>query len=139
MNGKGVIIGIIALIILFVLVIGFRGGDKEKSDAPADVSSKASEEIFGRTGDVVSVGSDSVVIEDDGERYTILIDDRTVIIRRTLPRVLPKTGGESLFISPENISISNIKVGEKLSASSRIDVSGLSEFLAIQIQTVIIK
>jgi hypothetical protein len=136
MNGKGVVIGIIALVILFVLVIGFRGGDSDKSGTSNDSDQVA--EVFSRSGKISSISSDRLEINSNGTFYTVLVDSKTEFIKRTIPKkIVPRAGKD--FFKPEPISLSDLNVGDVASVVSNIDIGGRAEFRADQVQIVIVE
>tara|TARA_Y100000310_G_C20628106_1_gene787067 strand:+ start:233 stop:646 length:414 start_codon:yes stop_codon:yes gene_type:complete len=136
MSGKGVVIGVVALVILFVLVVGFSGGD---SDNPAGTNDNSDQvaEVFSRSGRIVSVEGSKIEIDSNGVVYTILTDSKTKFIRRIIPeKITPGQGGE-LFKS-EDIGLSDLKAGDTTSVVSDKDISGKNEFRVDQVQIVVV-
>lgn len=108
---------------------------------PTPPAATQPKEVFSYIGDVKSVGGDSITITAKATlnglaadtTVTAKVNDSTAIIRRSIPKVLPKEGGTNLF-KQETIKLSDIKVGDQVTAISATNVKGITSFTASRIE-----
>ena len=70
---------------------------------------------------------------------TVKVDEKTRYSRRTIPKVLPKEADTSKLFKREAIKFEDLKVGDRISASTQEDISGKTEFTATTINVLQVK
>lgn len=98
-------------------------------------------EVYSYVGEVTAVsnGQITVLAKKDlnllaaDATLTVKADANTQVIKRSIPRVLPADGGANLF-KQENISLSDIAVGNQVTVVSPTNIRGVTEFTASRIE-----
>ncbi len=103
-------------------------------------------EFFSYVGEVKAVSDNELtVIAKPTANYvaketalTVKIDAATQIIRRTIPKVLPKEGGADLF-KQTTIKLADIAKGETVTVVSATNVKDKTEFTASRVEVLEVK
>ncbi|MDI6883124.1 MAG: hypothetical protein QMC93_01455 [Patescibacteria group bacterium] len=148
-----ILIIIVVLIIAVVVILSFQGqAPKEKEVVPVVPSEEMEKlglpsEIFSYQGKITEILSDKIIFEATAqENYlekdaflTALITEETSFLRITVPKVPPKDipegEGLSLF-KREEIDLSDLKVGDKITAVSNTNIKAKTEFPAVRIEII---
>lgn len=117
---------------------------EQKGEAPSKAAVPA--EFFSYVGEVKAVGDNELTVVakptanyvDKETTLTVKIDDNTQIIRRTIPKVLPKEGGADLF-KQATIKLSDISKGENVTVVSATNVKDKTEFTASRVEVLEVK
>ncbi|HBT92652.1 MAG: hypothetical protein UV57_C0009G0018 [Parcubacteria group bacterium GW2011_GWD2_43_10] len=149
----GLIIAVVVVVILAaVAYFMFSGGLKPKPGGqPTSPSGQTSQteqapvptpnEVYSYVGEVKSVGNGQITVFAKKEMnllaadatLTVKADANTQVIKRTIPRVLPEEGGAGLF-KQENISVSDIAVGDQVTVVASTNLRGVTTFTASRIE-----
>lgn len=157
-GAKGLIIAVVVVVLLAAvawLIFG-TGGSKPKpgqqATGPGAQGEETSEpsavpnEVYSYVGEVTAVGNGQITVLakkennllDKDTTLTVKADADTEVIRRNIPRVLPESGGAGLF-TQENISISDLEVGNQVTVVSATNVRGVTNFTATRIEALNVK
>lgn len=106
----------------------------------------APNEIFSYVGEVTGTSGDQITVLAKANanyvktdtKLTVKADANTQIIRRTIPKVLPKEGGTNLF-KQEAIKLSDISKGDQVTVVSATNVKDKTEFTASRIEVLLVK
>lgn|GEM_PF-2101584 len=106
----------------------------------------APNEVFSYVGEVSSVGSSELKVLakpivnylDKETTLSVTVDSSTQIIRRTIPKVIPKEGGANLF-KQETIKLSDIARGDQVTVVSASNIKGKTDFTASRIEVLNVK
>lgn len=100
-------------------------------------------EVYSYVGEVTEVGNGQITVLAKKElnllaadtTLTVKADANTQVIKRSIPRVLPADGGANLnLFKQENISLSDIAVGNQVTVVSPTNIRGVTEFTASRIE-----
>lgn len=149
----GIIIAVILVVVLAVAAYFIFGmGGKKKAGPQTGTPSSQTEqtgqpnvptpsEVYSYVGQVQSVGNGQITVLAKKEMnllaadttLTIKADANTQVIKRTIPRVLPESGGADLF-KQENVSLSDIKTGDQVTVVASTNVKSQTSFTASRIE-----
>ena len=148
---KTIIVVVVVVVLAIAAYIYFSpgGSDVGPGGQPADTTGEAQaptpsptpNEVYSYVGEVTAVGNGQITVLAKKElnlleadaTLTVKADANTQVIRRTIPRVLPEEGGEGLF-KQDNISLSDISVGDQVTVVSATNVRGQTEFTASRVE-----
>ena len=103
-------------------------------------------EVFSYVGEVSLIGASELKVLakpvvnylDKEVTLSVTVDSSTQIIRRTIPKVIPKEGGANLF-KQETIKLSDIAKGDQVTVVSASNIKGKTDFTASRIEVLNVK
>lgn len=152
-GAMGLIIVVVVVVVLAAaayFIFGsssFKPGAKPGANVPAanqNETAKPSQvpnEVYSYVGTVEKVSNGQITVMakkdlnllDADATLTVKADANTQVIKRTIPRVLPAEGGAGLF-KQEDVTISDIAVGDQVTVVSATNVRGITDFTASRIE-----
>jgi len=148
---KTIIVVVVVVVLAIAAYIYFSPGGSDvgpggqpaspTGEAQAPTPSPTPNEVYSYVGEVTAVGNGQITVLAKKElnlleadaTLTVKADANTQVIRRTIPRVLPEEGGEGLF-KQDNISLSDISVGDQVTVVSATNIRGQTEFTASRVE-----
>lgn len=151
---KGLIMIVVVVVILAAAAYlifgsgGYKPGSTAKPNSPAAgqneqtaTPSAVPNEVYSYVGTVEKVSNGQITVMakkdlnllDADATLTVKADANTQVIKRTIPKVLPAEGGAGLF-KQEDITVSDISVGDQVTVVSSTNVRGKTEFTASRIE-----
>ena len=104
------------------------------------------DQVYSYVGKVTSVGNGKVMVlakatenalVKDSE-IAVSVNESTQVIRRTIPRTLPSDGSAPVF-KQEKITLTDVKVGDQVTAVAAENVRGKIEFSASRLEVLVVK
>lgn len=159
-----VIIAVVVIALIVVaLVINYlpkKGGEQPNGMPPAEQPANqqtdqtgqqpqtppAPAEIFSYVGEVVSVSNGEMKVLakpvvnylTEDTTLTVQTDANTQVVKRTIPKVLPKEGGANLF-KTENIQLSDLAKGDQVTVVSATNIKDKTTFVASRVEVLQVK
>ncbi len=154
-----VVIALIAIVLISYYMptqTGQPTGNQPKTDQPTNTTTdqtgnqpqvpQAPAEIFSYVGEVVSIGNGELkVLAKPVVNYlttdttlTVQTDANTQVVKRTIPKVLPKEGGSNLF-KTENVKLTDLAKGDQVTVVSATNIKDKTTFVASRIEVLQIK
>jgi len=104
-------------------------------------------EVYSYVGEVTNVGNgDITVLAKPTVNYltkettlTVKITDQTQIVRRTIPKTLPKNGDTANLFKQETIKASDLAKGDQVTVVSADNIKDKTDFTASRIEVLNIK
>ncbi len=153
-GSKGLIIALVIIVVLAAaayLVFGL-GGSKVKpegtnTNTPGNQTGTTGNpaepaEIFSYVGTVEKVENGQIIVLAQKDKnllaadasLTVKADANTRVIKRTIPKVLPKEGSTAGLFKQEEIALSDIAVGNQVTVVSATNIKGVTSFTASRIE-----
>ncbi len=155
-GNKGIIIAVVIVVILAAaayLIFSAGSKPKQQPSGPAEQSTQTSapevatpNEVYSYVGEITAVNNGQITVAAKKEmnlleadaNLTVMINPDTQVIRRIIPRVLPESGGGDLF-KQENITASDLKVGDQVTVVSATNVRGITNFTASRVEVIVVR
>lgn len=155
-----VIIAVVVIALIAVVLVsnympkkeGQPAGKQPKTEQPTNQTGQqpqtppAPAEIFSYVGEITSIGNGELKVLakpvvnylKEDTTLTVQTDANTQIVKRTIPKVLPKEGGSNLF-KTENVKITDLAKGDQVTVVSATNIKDKTTFVASRIEMLQVK
>jgi len=153
-----VILAVVILIVVLILLGTETSSPTEQPKENANLEQQQQEQqeqqeskvekIFSRVGEITEIKEGEIKflapanknILDEDKTMTALVSEETQYLRTTIPKTIPEgTKDVGSLFTKEEISFSDLKVGDNIRVISSVDISNKTEFPVVMIEVIEVK